>query len=127
MNEGELHLLPLIDNNDFNNSSSESEDDDSIEVVSNVDVEENQIIDMTKYLTSHSDDESEIDDNVNHITLLDDYVIRCSNVNDRIQNLAPDGTCLDSASDVSDDDVNEHHPPNECAIKSTSYFITSCN
>ena len=43
MNEGELHLLPLIDNNDFNNSSSQSEDDDSIEVVSNVDVEENQI------------------------------------------------------------------------------------
>ena len=66
MNEGELHLLPLIDNNDFNNSSSQSEDDDSIEVVSNVDVEENQIIDMTKYLTFNSDGESEIDDNANH-------------------------------------------------------------
>ncbi|CAF4824195.1 unnamed protein product, partial [Rotaria sp. Silwood2] len=29
MNDAEVHLLPLIDNNDFDNSSSESEDDDS--------------------------------------------------------------------------------------------------
>ena len=36
MNDGEIYLLPLIDNNDFDNSSSESEDNDSIEVVSNV-------------------------------------------------------------------------------------------
>ena len=78
---------------------------------------------MTKCLTFNSDDESEIDDNANHITLLDNHVIRCSNVNDRIQNPAPDGTCLDSASDVSDDDVNEHHPPNECATNSTSYLL----
>ncbi|CAF2118762.1 unnamed protein product [Rotaria magnacalcarata] len=63
INDAAVHLLPLIDNNDFDNSSSESEDDDSIEVVSNVDEEENKIIDMTKYLTFSSDDESEMDDN----------------------------------------------------------------
>ncbi|CAF1514055.1 unnamed protein product [Rotaria sordida] len=94
MNDGEVHLLPLIDNNDFDNSSSESEDDDSIEVVSNVDEEENKIIDMTKYLTFSSDDESEIDDNANDITLLDNHIIHCSNINDRTQSSAPDGTCL---------------------------------
>ncbi|CAF2125352.1 unnamed protein product, partial [Rotaria magnacalcarata] len=63
INDAAVHLLPLIDNNDFDNSSSESEDDDSIEVVSNVGEEENKIIDMTKYLTFSSDDESEMDDN----------------------------------------------------------------
>ncbi|CAF4251962.1 unnamed protein product, partial [Rotaria sordida] len=123
MNDGEVHLLPLIDNNDFDNSSSESEDDDSIEVVSNVDEEENKIIDMTKYLTFSSDDESEIDDNANDITLLDNHIIHCSNINDRTRSSAPDGTCLDSGSDVSDDDVNEHHPSNECATNSTSYSL----
>ncbi|CAF4358908.1 unnamed protein product, partial [Rotaria sordida] len=85
MNDGEVHLLPLIDNNDFDNSSSESEDDDSIEVVSNVDEEENKIIDITKYLTFSSDDESEIDDNTNDIILLDNHVVQCCNASDRIK------------------------------------------
>lgn len=100
MNDGELHLLPFMDNNDFNNSSSESEDDESVEVVSNVDEEENQIVDMTKYLTFSSDDESEIDDNVNDITHND--------------------TGLDSDSDIPDDDVIENHASNECTTNSTS-------
>ncbi|CAF3652024.1 unnamed protein product [Rotaria sp. Silwood1] len=123
MNDGEVHLLPLIDNNDFDSSSSETEDDDSIEVLSNVDEEENKIIDMTKYSTFSSDDESEIDNNANDIILIDNHVVQCCNTNDRIQSSALDGTCLDSGSDVSDDDVNENHLSNECTTNSTSYSL----
>jgi hypothetical protein len=57
--------------NGFHNSSNESEDGDSIEVVSNVDGE-NQIVDMTKYLRFSSDDNSEINDSDNHCSILDD-------------------------------------------------------
>ncbi|CAF4845389.1 unnamed protein product, partial [Rotaria sp. Silwood2] len=123
MNDAEVHRLSLIDNHDFDNSSSESEDDDSMEVVSNTDEEEKQIIDMTKYLTFSSNDESEIDDNANDIILLDNHVVQCCNTNDRIQSSASDGTCLDSGSDVSDDDVNENHLSNECTTNSTSYSL----
>ncbi|CAF4975793.1 unnamed protein product [Rotaria sp. Silwood1] len=123
MNDGEVHLLPLIDNNDLDSSSSESEDDDSIEVLSNVDEEENKIIDITKYLTFSSNDESEIDNNANDIILIDNHVVQCCNTNDRIQSSALDGTCLDSGSDVSDDDVNENHLSNECTTNSTSYSL----
>ncbi|CAM4847308.1 unnamed protein product [Rotaria magnacalcarata] len=122
-NDAEVHLLPLIDNNDFDNSSSESKDDNSIEVVSNVDEEENKIIDMTKYLTFSSEDESEIDDNDHDVILLDNHVVQYCNTNDRIQSSAPDGTCLNSCSDVSDDDVNENHLSNKCTTNSTSYSL----
>jgi hypothetical protein len=70
-NDDNIHLLPLDDYNDSENSSNESEDD-STEVVSNVDEEENQIVNMTKYLafTSCFDDELETNDD-NHCSTLD--------------------------------------------------------
>jgi hypothetical protein len=39
MDGNDIHLLPLDGYNDFENSSNESEENDSIEVVSNVDEE----------------------------------------------------------------------------------------
>ncbi|CAF4260009.1 unnamed protein product [Rotaria sp. Silwood2] len=78
---------------------------------------------MTKYLTFSSNDESEIYDNANDIILLDNHVVQCCNTNDRIQSSASDDTCLDSGSDVSDDDVNENHLSNECTSNSTSYSL----
>ncbi|CAF3064327.1 unnamed protein product [Rotaria sp. Silwood2] len=70
-NDDNIHLLPLDDYNDFENSSNESEDD-SIEVVSNVDVQENQIIDMTTYfeLNISSDGELEINGDDNYSSVL---------------------------------------------------------
>jgi hypothetical protein len=62
MEDDEIHLLPLDGYNDFENSSNESEDNDSIEVVSNVDEEENNIVDMTKSLVFSSGDELQDND-----------------------------------------------------------------
>lgn len=64
--DDKIHLLPLDGCYDYENSSNES--DDSIEVVSNVDEEENHIIDMTKYLTfsDSSADETETNGDDNH-------------------------------------------------------------
>jgi hypothetical protein len=78
-NDDNIHLLPLDDYNDSENSSNESEDD-STEVVSNVDEEENRTVNMTKYLafTSSSDDESETNGDDNPCSTLDVIVNRCS-------------------------------------------------
>lgn len=94
----DIHLLPL-GNDCSSEDSSNNSDDDSIEVVSNVDEEENTMIDMTKYLTfaSSSEDEIEIDgddhrcssvnviDN-NHHSTLDIVVNHCSTSNISINN-----------------------------------------
>ena len=40
-NNDNIHLLPLDNYNDSENSSSESDDNDSVEVVSNIEEEEN--------------------------------------------------------------------------------------
>jgi hypothetical protein len=71
-NDDNIHLLPLDNYCDSENSSNESEDD-SIEVVSNIDEEENQIVDLTKDLafTSSSDDELEASGSDNHCPTLD--------------------------------------------------------
>jgi hypothetical protein len=57
MDGDDIHLFPLVGYNDSENSSDESDNNDSIEVVSNVDEEENNIVDMTKNLVFSSDDE----------------------------------------------------------------------
>ena len=62
MDDDNIHLLPLNGYDDFENSSNESDDDGSIEVVSNVDEEENDIVDMTKGLVFSSSDEFQVND-----------------------------------------------------------------
>jgi hypothetical protein len=62
MDGDDIHLFHLDGYNDFENSSDESEGNDSIEVVSNVDEEENNIVDMTSNLVFSSDDEFQNND-----------------------------------------------------------------
>lgn len=67
-----VHLLPLDGYDDFENSANESDDSDSIEVVSNID-EDNDIVDMTKNLVFSSDDEFHDNyENGDHSSLLSD-------------------------------------------------------
>ncbi|CAF1468474.1 unnamed protein product [Rotaria sordida] len=103
MSDDNIHLLPLDDCTDSDNSSNESEDNNSIEVVSNIDEVENQIVDMTKYLAFSCDEELEINNNNTHSTTLDH-------------------TWLKYNFDVSDDDPLEYHPSNVFVTSSPSHL-----
>lgn len=59
MDTDNIHLLPIGEYDNSDGSSPESDDEDSIEIVSEADEEENHIIDMTKNLAFSSDDELE--------------------------------------------------------------------
>jgi hypothetical protein len=111
-NSDNIHLLPLDNYNDFENSSSESEDNDSIEIVSNVDEEENDIVDVTKQLAFSSDDESDFDGDGNNCSSLDGIVSHCSLLDD---------VCFKSNIDASDDDPVEYSPLNVSVPSSSSH------
>jgi hypothetical protein len=57
MDGDDIYLFHLNGYHDFENSSDESVGNDSIEAVSNVDDEENNIVDMTTNLVFSSEDE----------------------------------------------------------------------
>ncbi|CAF4619473.1 unnamed protein product [Rotaria sp. Silwood2] len=110
-NDDNVDLLSLNDYNDFENSSNASEDD-SIEVASNVDEQENQIIDMTTYLelNSSSDDALEMngDDNYSSVLTVDNKRSFFDDINDHCDTL--DDACSQFNSDASnDDDKLEYH------------------
>jgi hypothetical protein len=62
MNGDDIHLFHRNDYNDFESSLDELEGNDSIEVVSNVDEEENNSADMTRNLVFSYDDELQNND-----------------------------------------------------------------
>jgi hypothetical protein len=62
MNGDDIRLFHRNDYNDFESSSDELEGNDSIEIVSYVDEEENNIVDMTRNLIFSSDDELQNND-----------------------------------------------------------------
>ncbi|CAF4532548.1 unnamed protein product, partial [Rotaria sp. Silwood2] len=110
-NDDNVDLLSLNDYNDFENSSNASEDD-SIEVASNVDEQENKIIDMTTYLelNSSSDDALEMngDDNYSSVLTVDNKRSFFDDINDHCDTL--DDACSQFNSDASNDDDKLEYP-----------------
>jgi hypothetical protein len=147
MEDDDIHLLPLDGYNDFENSSNESEDNDSIEVVSNVDEEENDIVDMTKSLVFSSDDElQDNDDGDDHCSSFDDKNNRgftrgavdhirpsFNDTNDHgftlgavRNNLSSfDDVCSESDLDASNDDPFEYYPLNVSVPSSSSHLSST--
>lgn len=123
-NDDNIHLLPLVDYEDPSESSDVSEHNDSLEIVSLVDDDESEIIDITEELTSY--DQVRINDGHNGYSLCDDPEnhhfrygvvdnIRSSfNVatNHEIPTvLASNYRCtFDDSFSESDSDASNHHP-----------------
>ena len=104
MDDDNIHLLPLDSYNEFNefgNASNESEDDDSVEVVSNIDVEEHNIVDMTKNLIFSSDDD------IHYLSGDKNHGDFARGVSDNIRS-SYDDTGLESDVDASDDSVESY-------------------
>jgi hypothetical protein len=145
MDGDDIHLLPLDGYNDFENSSDESDDNDSIEVVSNVDEKENNIVDMTKNLVFSSDDELENNDGedryssfvnkknrgfthgaVNNIRASfgekNNPGFTLGAVNNHLPSFNDD--CLESDLDASDDNPLEYYPLNASLPSSSSHSLS---
>ncbi|CAF1523469.1 unnamed protein product [Adineta ricciae] len=138
INDDEVHLFPLDGYDAFECSS---DDDDSIEVVSNVDEEENNIIDMIKNMQFDSDDESQNNDNNDDIDGLPNDKNNCIFTRDAVVNIRSSFSCTNDAAfdrgvinngtislldndDLefsSDDEAFEYYPPNVSILSSSSH------
>lgn len=99
MNDDDIHLLPIDGYHAFKHSSDESDDDVLIEVVSNIDEQENDIVDMAQCLAFSSDDELQND----HIV---DHFLRSPN----------DKNNLKSIRDANDHEVEHNFVNNSCSL-----------